>query len=54
MNHYESDKEQEKIRRIDDYKDERTDDVPELLHLKMIQKYWNSFADDEQLVSPTI
>ena len=46
----ESNKE-DKLSKIDEHKKELEDGIPELLELKTIQEYWDSFHDDEPLAS---
>ena len=46
----ESNKE-DKVRKIDEKRKVRDDGMPELLQLKTIQEYWDSFHDDEPLSS---
>ncbi len=46
----ESNKE-DKLSKIDEHKKGLDDGVPELLQLKTIQEYWDSFHDDEPLAS---
>ncbi len=51
MNVCEPYKDKDKVRKIHAQKTDLDDAVPELLQLKKIQEYWDSFEDDELLAS---